>query len=183
MTARDKFSQAVNYNSLPGRRRNRRWKSTLVFMLCASSCCRAATEEEQAQSKKGLKKQQKEAEKAAKKAEKQAKLVSARLREWVRACPYIRRPLFQLLGVNALLCGHCESRRDVEPQEGQECPLFKYSCNFWLCLCLLPNKVLFFSLFSHFHIRCTPCFAGAWAACLCQSPLIWLDWHGDKGQV
>lgn len=76
MTARDKFSQAVNNNSLPGCWRNRRWKWPLVFMLCASSCCRAATEEEQAQSKKGLKKQQKEAEKAAKKAEKQAKLVS-----------------------------------------------------------------------------------------------------------
>lgn len=44
-------------------------------MLCASSCFSAA-EAEQAQSKKGLKKQQKEAEKAAKKAEKQAKLVS-----------------------------------------------------------------------------------------------------------
>lgn len=46
-----------------------------MFMLCAFSCFSAA-EEEQAQSKKGLKKQQKEAEKAAKKAEKQAKLVS-----------------------------------------------------------------------------------------------------------
>lgn len=73
--AQDKFSQAVN-NFLMGCRRNRRWKLTLVFMLCASSCFRATTEEEQAQSKKGLKKQQKEAEKAAKKAEKQAKLVS-----------------------------------------------------------------------------------------------------------
>lgn len=47
-----------------------------MFMLCASSCFRATVEEEQAPSKKGLKKQQKEAEKAAKKAEKQAKLVS-----------------------------------------------------------------------------------------------------------
>lgn len=55
--------------------RNRRWKLTEMFMLCASSCFSAA-EAEQAQSKKGLKKQQKEAEKAAKKAEKQAKLVS-----------------------------------------------------------------------------------------------------------
>lgn len=73
--AQDKFSQAVN-NFLMGYRRNRRWKLTLVFMLCASSCFRATTEAEQAQSKKGLKKQQKEAEKAAKKAEKQAKLVS-----------------------------------------------------------------------------------------------------------
>uniref|UniRef100_A0A672SZE0 Aspartate--tRNA ligase, cytoplasmic n=1 Tax=Sinocyclocheilus grahami TaxID=75366 RepID=A0A672SZE0_SINGR len=41
-----------------------------------SSCFRASEEEQQAQSKKALKKQQKEAEKAAKKAEKQAKLVS-----------------------------------------------------------------------------------------------------------
>lgn len=47
-----------------------------MFMLCASSCFRVTEEEEQGQSKKGLKKQQKEAEKAAKKAEKQAKLVS-----------------------------------------------------------------------------------------------------------
>lgn len=47
-----------------------------MFMLRASSCFRATEEEEQAPSKKGLKKQQKEAEKAAKKAEKQAKLVS-----------------------------------------------------------------------------------------------------------
>lgn len=75
MMAQDKFSQAVN-NFLMGCRRNRRWKLTFVFMFCASSCFRATTEEEQAQSKKGLKKQQKEAEKAAKKAEKQAKLVS-----------------------------------------------------------------------------------------------------------
>uniref|UniRef100_A0A671SRX3 Aspartate--tRNA ligase, cytoplasmic n=1 Tax=Sinocyclocheilus anshuiensis TaxID=1608454 RepID=A0A671SRX3_9TELE len=43
-----------------------------------SSCFRAGEEEQQAQSKKALKKQQKEAEKAAKKAEKQAKLVSVR---------------------------------------------------------------------------------------------------------
>lgn len=47
-----------------------------MFMLCTSSCFRATEEEQQAPSKKGLKKQQKEAEKAAKKAEKQAKLVS-----------------------------------------------------------------------------------------------------------
>ena len=47
-----------------------------MFMLCVSSCFRATEEEQQAQSKKALKKQQKEAEKAAKKAEKQAKLVS-----------------------------------------------------------------------------------------------------------
>lgn len=46
-----------------------------VYVVCLF-LLRAATEEEQAQSKKGLKKQQKEAEKAAKKAEKQAKLVS-----------------------------------------------------------------------------------------------------------
>lgn len=44
--------------------------------VCVPSYFRAAAEEEQAPSKKGLKKQQKEAEKAAKKAEKQAKLVS-----------------------------------------------------------------------------------------------------------
>lgn len=48
-----------------------------MFMLCVSSCSRATEDEQQAQSKKALKKQQKEAEKAAKKAEKQAKLVSA----------------------------------------------------------------------------------------------------------
>lgn len=47
-----------------------------MFTFCVSSCCRAAEEDQQVQSKKGLKKQQKEAEKAAKKAEKQAKLVS-----------------------------------------------------------------------------------------------------------
>lgn len=47
-----------------------------MFMLWVSSCFRATEEEQQAQSKKALKKQQKEAEKAAKKAEKQAKLVS-----------------------------------------------------------------------------------------------------------
>lgn len=46
-----------------------------MFMLCVSSCFRATEEEQQAQSKKALKKQQKEAEKAAKKAEKQAKMV------------------------------------------------------------------------------------------------------------
>lgn len=45
-------------------------------VLCWLPVCRAGEEELQAQSKKGLKKQQKEAEKAAKKAEKQAKLVS-----------------------------------------------------------------------------------------------------------
>lgn len=51
-----------------------------------SSCFRAGEEEQQAQSKKALKKQQKEAEKAAKKAEKQAKLVSVCARRR-KLCP------------------------------------------------------------------------------------------------
>ncbi len=50
--------------------------SQSCFCCVVSSCFRAGEEEQQAQSKKALKKQQKEAEKAAKKAEKQAKLVS-----------------------------------------------------------------------------------------------------------
>lgn len=58
-------------------RKEIRWKfDRAVFSCVVSSCFRAGEEEQQAQSKKALKKQQKEAEKAAKKAEKQAKLVS-----------------------------------------------------------------------------------------------------------
>lgn len=79
-----------------------------MFMLRASSCFRATVEEEQAPSKKGLKKQQKEAEKAAKKAEKQAKLVSVFF--WF----VVSHPSPPLPAVKAVTCssvGHCESRR------------------------------------------------------------------------
>ena len=69
-----------------------------MFTLCVPlPVGRAAEEEQQAQSKKGLKKQQKEAEKAAKKAEKQAKLVSVALFCLSGLSFHIRRPLFQLV--------------------------------------------------------------------------------------
>uniref|UniRef100_A0A673GS54 Aspartate--tRNA ligase, cytoplasmic n=1 Tax=Sinocyclocheilus rhinocerous TaxID=307959 RepID=A0A673GS54_9TELE len=55
-----------------------------------SSCFRAGEEEQQAQSKKALKKQQKEAEKAAKKAEKQAKLVSDFAKDRYGICPMVQ---------------------------------------------------------------------------------------------
>lgn len=73
-----------------------------MFMLCVSSCPRAA-EEEQSQSKKGQKKQQKEAEKAAKKAEKQAKLVSS---VFFSGAFHIRCSHLQLVGLRrAFLMG------------------------------------------------------------------------------
>lgn len=69
-----------------------------MFMLCVSSCLRATEEDQQAQSKKALKKQQKEAEKAAKKAEKQAKLVSGAFFGGGLLI-HIRCPLLQLVGL------------------------------------------------------------------------------------
>lgn len=125
--------------------RNRRWKLTEMFMLCSSSCFRAA-EEEQAQSKKGLKKQQKEAEKAAKKAEKQAKLVSGLFLVlfFFPFLIHIRPPLLTAVRVSTCRAvGHCESRRCPYPQCRKNYPLFKYSCHLGFVY-VHPNKALFF---------------------------------------
>lgn len=112
-------------------------------MLCASSCFSAA-EEEQSQSKKGLKKQQKEAEKAAKKAEKQAKLVSGLLFIYFFSfLIHIRRPLLTAVGVSTCRAvGHCKSKRCPYPQCGKDYPLFKYSCHLGFVY-IPPNKAVF----------------------------------------
>lgn len=167
MTARDKFSQAVNNNSLPGCGRNRRWKWTLVFMLCASSCCRAATEEEQAQSKKGLKKQQKEAEKAAKKAEKQAKLVSV----CVCVCVYTSDTRLSSCYGYALQCGVLWVQKGTwRHRRGKSLHCLSIPATFDF-VCLLPNKFVFLFCFVTSTLL-HDMFVVAQAADFCQSPLI-----------
>lgn len=93
--------------------------SQSCFCCVVSSCFRAGEEEQQAQSKKALKKQQKEAEKAAKKAEKQAKLVSV--------CQET-----QTLPTVLPTAHHCR-------MEGFSS--FFNSCDYKSCMCL--NKVAF----------------------------------------
>lgn len=89
-----------------------------MFMLCVSSCFRATEEEQQAQSKKALKKQQKEAEKAAKKAEKQAKMVRVVLFSTVLLL-CIRHPCTAGKG-DVLVCGHLGFNGVGKPTGGHE---------------------------------------------------------------
>lgn len=104
-----------------------------------TSCFRVATaeeEEQQSQSKKGLKKQQKEAEKAAKKAEKQAKLVSGfivcrstsiRLSVVPPAPP---PPITAGDGVTCRVAGH----RGFKQGGGRGVAIVSVFLSLWLCL-------------------------------------------------
>lgn len=108
--------------------------------------CRAAEEEEQAQSKKALKKQQKEAEKAAKKAEKQAKLVSV---VFLGLLSHIRCPSYSWYG-DVQWCWALHVYELVSQLGDHRSPLSTYSCHFNLVY-VNPNKVLFFSTLTELH--------------------------------
>lgn len=133
-----------------------------MFLLCASSCFRATEEEEQGQSKKGLKKQQKEAEKAAKKAEKQAKLVSVFflfLFLLVFCFTSVATP-YSWQGCDAVFLGIVSPRGLLKRAGGEDYLLLKYSCHFGFVY-VHPNKVLFSSTPSARHVTsCMSCMLG-----------------------